>query len=205
LRSRYLFHLHTRYTDGSLTVEDYAGFAEENGVEALIFTEHVTMPLRYDFSQFLEDIDRGRRNHPGLRLLAGVEAKILPGGRLDAPDDIIRAAEVVGIACHGFPPDLELYLQSMERRLASEMEDKPRIWVHPGLFFLTHDHLRRRVTRSQLKRLADVANSHGVFGESNVKYGLPDALFPGRWFLRGITGWDIHHAEDLREFLRTRE
>ena len=197
LKSNYLFHLHTHHTDAFLSVDDYARYAFENGFSSVIYTEHVNRDLGFDFPQFVQEVETCRQRYPSLDLVVGVEAKILPGGGLDIPDEIIDSIELIGIACHGFPRDGDLYFEVMEGVLTDPLWGKERVWVHPGLFFLQFPELRLRDWRQRLRKLADIVNDNGMYGEKNIKYGLPSLIFPELWFSRLIIGWDLHNQEDL--------
>jgi histidinol phosphatase-like PHP family hydrolase len=88
------YHCHTNYTDGLHTVEEIAKYCNEHGVEELAICEHVKRELTYDFDQLLSDIKlanlRSRVN-----IFTGVEAKILPDGTLDCPEEIKKKVDIV--------------------------------------------------------------------------------------------------------------
>jgi histidinol phosphatase-like PHP family hydrolase len=202
LASKYLFHLHTHHTDALLSVNDYLRFASANGYDSVIFTEHVNRDLHYDFDRFVDEVEDARRRHPEVTSIVGVEAKILPEGELDIPEKILDKVELIGIACHSFPGDSELYFRVMEKILTSPLWGKEKVWVHPGLFFLRFPELKKGNWLQDLRRLTEMANRSGVYGETNMKYGLPTSVFPSAWFDHGIIGWDLHHMEDLERVRR---
>lgn len=43
------WHLHTNYTDGENTVEEYCEQAVKNGLKLLVFSEHVRRELIYSY------------------------------------------------------------------------------------------------------------------------------------------------------------
>src|SRR6266536_2153733 len=99
-----LFHFHTRFTDGLSSIDDYFKFAQGNRVEQLVFLEHIRRNPRYSLVDFLTQIRECERVYeiPGF---VGFEAKLLPEGTLDASDEHLALAEVIGIAEHGFADD----------------------------------------------------------------------------------------------------
>src|ERR1035437_6033754 len=102
----YLFHLHTRYTDGALSPNEYFEFAQQHGYQRLIFLEHIRRSPKYDVSQFISEI-RECESRFEVAATIGFEAKVLPGGDLDISDEHLKLAQVVGIAEHGFKGSLK--------------------------------------------------------------------------------------------------
>ena len=199
LRREYIFHIHTHHTDGSSSVREYMEFASMKGIETVIFTEHVRKNLDYDFDALVFDIEKAHREFPGVEPVLGVEAKILPGGGLDISPYVIEKASVICIACHSFPSDIELFLSVMEDIFSNRYKDKIRVWVHPGMFFRKHRHLiNREDFKERVTRLVETVNRHSVYGENNLKYNLPGAIFPVSLFKSCITGTDAHSIEDLQ-------
>jgi len=130
LKSKYIFHLHTKYTDGLSSVEEYCLWASKNGCDAVICTEHVRKELSYDFHGFLSEIEDAKRQFPGLDIWVGVEAKVLPGGELDVPEGILSGIDIVCFACQTFPVDVDLYGRSFERLFSdARWKNHIRVWV----------------------------------------------------------------------------
>ena len=100
LSRRYIFHLHTNYTDGLSSIEDYCLWASRNGCDTIVFTEHVRKELSYDFYSFLSDIENAKRKFPNMDIWVGVEAKILLDGELDISDEVLPKIEIICFACH---------------------------------------------------------------------------------------------------------
>jgi putative hydrolase len=100
------FHVHSTFSDGASTLAENVLAAGERGLATLCLADHVRRDTTWvpDFAAAV----RRYRSQPGLRVLAGVEAKILDGsGRLDVPPDLDRCAgiDLVLIADHQFPAD----------------------------------------------------------------------------------------------------
>lgn len=200
-RERYIFHVHTGYTDGQSTVGDYFEWAAPRGYEAIIFTEHARADISYDFGAFLDDIEDAGKRFPWITAVAGAETKLLPGGRLDISDDVSSMVRVIGIACHSFPGDIGLYERSFEALLKSGGYDGHiLVWVHPGRFLKRLGLLDGNTER--LAALVRMAARKGVFIERSLREGLP----PGR-ALKGIppgmvvTGCDAHSTGELERLL----
>ena len=202
LAGKYIFHLHTDYTDGYSSIHDYLEYASNHRLESVVFTEHVHLDLAYDFNAFCRELDKKKKMFPELDVWLGIEAKILANGKLDVPPEVRERVDLLCIACHSFPPDADLYFQVMTRVFQNEWTDKVRIWVHPGLLFLRHPQLQ--MVENWQQKMADLvglANRLGIFGEINLKYDLPTALFPWSWFELTLTGLDAHSTADLDQRL----
>ena len=200
LSQKYIFHIHTDYTDGHNSIHDYLEFAADHGIKSVVFTEHVHRDLSYDFNAFCDELERRKRMFPELDVWLGIEAKILANGRLDAPLKLKDRVDLLCIACHSFPLDAERYFKVMAGVFEEEWADKIRIWVHPGLFFLRNIPLMAVENWQQkMEHLVALANRCRIFGEINVKYNLPTALFPHTLFEQTIIGMDAHSTTDLKQ------
>jgi putative hydrolase len=98
------FHVHSTFSDGASTLAENVRAAAERGLATLCLADHVRRDTTWvpDFAAAVQRY----RSQPGLRVLAGVEAKILDGsGRLDVPPGLDRCAgiDLVLIADHQFP------------------------------------------------------------------------------------------------------
>jgi putative hydrolase len=97
------FHVHSTFSDGASTLADNVRAARERGLRTLCLVDHVRRDTTW-VPEFTAAV-AGYRGRPGLRVLSGVEAKILDtGGRLDAPP-VLDGIDLVLIADHQFPAD----------------------------------------------------------------------------------------------------
>jgi len=97
------FHVHSTFSDGASTLADNVQAARERGLRTLCLVDHVRRDTTW-VPEFTAAVDK-YRGQPGLRVLAGVEAKILDGsGRLDIPA-ALAGIDLVLIADHQFPAD----------------------------------------------------------------------------------------------------
>jgi putative hydrolase len=98
------FHVHSTFSDGASTLAENVQAARERALRTLCLVDHVRRDTTWvpDFAAAV----RRYRYEAGLRVLAGVEAKILDSsGQLDVPPDLARCEEIdlVLIADHQFP------------------------------------------------------------------------------------------------------
>lgn len=202
LKSKYIFHLHTNYTDGQSSIEEYCTWAANNGWDTLVFTEHVRKRLAYDFCSFLSDIENARQEFPKLTIWVGAEAKILPGGGLDIPDEILPKIQLICFACHSFPEDINLYKISFERLFSEDRwKSHVRVWVHPGYFLDRLGAMDKYL--HVLNGLASFAISEGVFIEHNLRYKLPPEMIIGNVpRSKLVVGLDAHSVESVAELLK---
>lgn len=135
-KEKYLFHFHTDFTDGKVTIPEYFQFAVRFGVNRLIFLEHIRKIPSYFVDVFIDQIDRYSKRY-GLPYSIGFEAKLLPNGDLDISNENIEIADVIGMAEHGSLSDLcqmkKALYQAIEK-YSYLAQTKEIVWVHPGLF-----------------------------------------------------------------------
>lgn len=190
------WHVHTEYTDGNNSVYECCQRAEDVGIPLIAFTEHVRKHMSYDFSNLLNDIDIAR-NEFEIIILSGCEAKVLPNGELDAPEDILKEVDYPIFAFHSFPVDIDIYLESLEHVLSCRYINT---WAHPGAFL---DKTGLKIHDYQLMDILDLIRSNRVLIEINRKYRAP----PIKWIdlakMCGISlvrGSDAHDLESIRPF-----
>lgn len=187
------WHVHTNYTDGHNSVDDYCKKALDLGIPLIAFTEHVRKNLDYDFSSFLNDIDEAKENY-NLIILSGCEAKILPDGSLDVDDNILKVVDYPIFAFHSFPSDLNLYLRSLLKVIKNKYVNT---WAHPCAFLQKKN---LELCDSELEEIFDCMQKNGVLLEINRKYSLPSK----RWIdlakannVKFVCGSDVHYLDDL--------
>jgi len=186
LKREYLFHLHTTFTDGTSTVAGYCAYAYVHGYRVLVFTEHVRKELAYDWLDYLEAIGRARMVWPGLEIWCGCEAKVLPGGGLDMPDNL-PGLEVLCIAVHSFDACLASYIYALTAVFAAdEWRDCVRVWVHPGRWLK-----KQGYDDGVLETLVSFATRHDVL----IEYDKALVKMVPREFR--VRGFDAHSVEDL--------
>jgi histidinol phosphatase-like PHP family hydrolase len=196
---KYLFHFHTHFTDGSLAVRDYFDFAENAGIERLIFLEHIRISPAYSVEEYLCQV-RETSRETGIPATVGFETKILDDGRLDISPEHLAQAEVVGLAEHGFPPDVTLWQQSLQRAFdfAGSHNGKPFVWVHPGLTLKRINLLEEK--QQEYLEMVQYARSRGVLIEQNRKYDLIPQALASAAEDDLVHGVDAHRQDDFSRF-----
>lgn len=192
---RYLFHLHTTYTDGKATVAEYFEWGQRAGVERLIFLEHIRANPSYDVQQFVAEV-KACSSECGLPALVGFEAKLLPGGALDIRAEHVALADLLGLAEHSFPGEFALWHASVRAALANcASQERPVVWVHPGLWLQ-----KRGLLAAQDLAYRDLlaeAHALGLKVEWNLRYGLvPPALRGALPPESLVIGADAHRLAD---------
>ncbi|MCD6098086.1 DNA polymerase/3'-5' exonuclease PolX [bacterium] len=96
-----LFHLHTNWSDGVDSIEEYVRVAIELGYQYIGISDH-SKSAHYAnglteervFAQW-EEIDNIQRKYPAIRIFKGIESDILPDGSLDYSDDVLARFDFV--------------------------------------------------------------------------------------------------------------
>jgi histidinol phosphatase-like PHP family hydrolase len=164
----YLFHLHTNYTDGLNSIEDYFRYASKNKFETIVFTEHVRKKISYNFEDYFSEIRRTETKFENVNAIVGVESKIFPDGSIDIPDSILPMIDLLCFACHSFPDDITLYEEAFKEVFVdAKWKSFIRVWVHPGRY-LQRIGLTKHNT-DIFHGLLNTAVDEGVFIENNLK------------------------------------
>jgi DNA polymerase (family 10) len=99
-------HMHTNYSDGRDSLRHMVHAARALGYEYIAITDHSehagasrTLTLD-DMVRQREEIERLREEVPGMAILHGLEADILPNGSLDCPDAVLATLDIVLASLH---------------------------------------------------------------------------------------------------------
>lgn len=99
-------HMHTTYSDGRDTLASMVAACAALGYEYIAITDHsetaaASRTVTIDqLAQQRDEIARLREQYPGMAILHGIEADILPDGRLDFPDAILEPLDIVLASLH---------------------------------------------------------------------------------------------------------
>ncbi len=164
---RGLFHVHTTASDGSDSLEDMVSAAAAAGFAYVAITDHSKiagyahgLDERRVEEQHAE-IDRLQERLPGIAILKGTEADILPDGAIDFGDDFLSRFDVVVASVHS---RFDLPRKEQTRRLVRAAEN-PRVSI---LGHLTGRLLlRREGIAIDLPRVLDAAAASGCAIEIN--------------------------------------
>lgn len=188
------WHIHTSYTDGKNTIDDYCKRAVELDIPLVAFTEHVRHNLDYDFNEYLEDIDNARKQYD-IVILSGCETKVLPDGSLDVDDNILKQVNYPIFAFHSFPKDVNVYINALHKVL-----NNPHVnaWAHPGTF-LSRNGLC--LHEKELSYIFRTISDNDILIELNAKHRTPS----DEWMnlarlhhVRLVRGSDCHRIEELK-------
>jgi DNA polymerase (family 10) len=99
-------HVHTKWSDGTATIEEMARSARERGLRYIAVSEHsrrLTVAHGLDTAQLAkqrDEIDRVNARLADIAVLAGIEVDVLEDGTLDLPDSALARLDIVIAAVH---------------------------------------------------------------------------------------------------------
>jgi DNA polymerase (family 10) len=159
--------MHTRWSDGSDSIEDMARAAKALGYEYIAITDH-SQSLKFVGGVSIEELREHVKiaqkvtDKVGIAVLMGSECDILPDGRLDYPDEVLRTLDVVVCSVHtrlGMPRD------EMTGRITKALEN-PHVDIlgHPTGRLLG----QREAYEVDIERLIETAHRTGAALEINA-------------------------------------
>ncbi len=193
-------HVHSKYSDGTATLEELVRFGQKMGYEYIAVCDH-SQSVKYAHGLEVDrlrkknaEIDRINARLEGFRLLKGTEVDILPDGSLDYPDEVLAELDFVVASVHQWRKD-----EDATERILRAMEN-PYVHAigHPtGRLIST-----REGYRVDIEALVEKALETGTFLEINAYYERLDlndvhARLAGE---RGVLleiGTDAHQAGQL--------
>jgi DNA polymerase (family X) len=99
-------HMHSTWTDGTVSIEEMAAAAKQRGLKYIAITDHskrVTMVGGLDARRLRQqwaEIDKLNARLSGITVLKGVEVDILERGGLDLSDDVLAEADWIVASVH---------------------------------------------------------------------------------------------------------
>jgi putative hydrolase len=213
------FHVHSTFSDGASTPAENVRAARERGLRTLCLVDHVRRDTAW-LPEFTAAVDRLRRQ-PGLRVLAGVEAKILDAaGRLDLPPGL-DGIDLVLIADHQFPGEqgpvhpaqlrtaigngamtaaeaIELLCEASAS--APNVTDRRCVLAHLFSLLPKIGLDEAMVPEPLLAKLASRVAGAGAMVEINEKWACPSARAVAAMVRAGVpvvAGSDSHHCRDV--------
>jgi len=165
---RGVLHCHTTYSDGKASIVDMAAAAAARGWSYLAITDHSRSAFYAgglspeDIARQHEEIDRVNATRPGVRVLKGIEADILPAGHLDYDEAVLNSFEIVVASVHS---RFTLDRRAMTARILRALDD-PRVTIlgHPTGRLL----LRRPPYAVDVEAVLEKAAAVGVAVELNA-------------------------------------
>lgn len=111
-----VFHVHSTYSDGGLSIAELTVQCRDLGYEYLGLSDH-SQSARYaggltlaDLNRQLAEVEKVRAENPDFGLFWGIESDILADGALDYPDEVLAGFDFVIASVHsGFSmPEKEM-------------------------------------------------------------------------------------------------
>lgn len=126
------FHTHTKWSDGSLTIEQTASEAQRLGFKFIAITDHmghlkIAKALdEKNIKKYLKEIDRVQKKFK-IKIFKGAEIDIRKDGNLDISDSVLKELDVVIGAIHS-----PFRTSNMTKRICYALENYPiNILAHP--------------------------------------------------------------------------
>jgi putative hydrolase len=220
------YHVHSTFSDDAVsTLEENLSMAELAGLRTICMVDHVRSDTPW-VPHLVEQV-RSLRRVEGLRVLVGVESKILNrSGALDLPADAAGVDHVL-IADHQYPSESGPMSPSAVRTLIAERElsiedavacildatvsamksvERPVV-AHPFSLLPKLGFGESRVSDAQLQHFAIGAMRSGALVEINEKWDCPGVRLAAALSDAGVclvAGSDSHHCGSVGAYDRIR-
>ena len=195
-------HLHSKWSDGTSSIEEIAKAARERGYQYIALCDH-SKSLRIahglDETRLLkqiEEIDRINEKLKGFQILKGTEVDILTDGKIDHPDKVLQKLDYVVAAVHsGFKQEKE----KMTKRIVRALEN-------PLVHCLAHPTGRLLGARApyevDIDEVMEAAKKYGKVLEINATFERLDlddihCMKAKEMGIRMAIGTDSHHPDQL--------
>lgn len=162
------FHCHSKWSDGAATIEEMALAAHKLGFKYFGIADHsqsLTVASGLSSERVHKqqaEIDKLNARLKGITLLKGTECDILPDGRLDYPDEVLKTFDYVVASVHA---NFNQTVEAMTTRII-------RAISHPLVTMLGHATgrllLRREAYKVDLEAVLKAAAQHGTWIEINA-------------------------------------
>ncbi|MHA2637451.1 MAG: helix-hairpin-helix domain-containing protein, partial [bacterium JZ-2024 1] len=114
-------HVHSKYSDGTQTIEELMDEAEKMGYEYIAVADH-SQSVKWAHGMSVEriqkqweEIERIQKKRKKVRILKAAEVDILSDGTVDYPDEILRKLDFVIVAVHiGWKDNTERILKALD-------------------------------------------------------------------------------------------
>jgi len=162
-----IMHIHSKYSDGTSTIEEMARAAKALGMKYLGMADH-SQAVTYAGGLTPEDVKRQHKEIDSLNkkmedfyILKGIECDILKDGKLDYSDSLLKTFDFVIAAIHS---NFNMTEAEMTKRICKAMKN-------PYITMLAHPTGRLLLSREPYKvdmhEVIDAAAKNGVSIEIN--------------------------------------
>ncbi|QWG22302.1 DNA polymerase/3'-5' exonuclease PolX [Bradyrhizobium sediminis] len=166
-------HVHSDWTDGTVTIAEMAAAAQARGYEYIALTDHsrrVAMTHGLDparLARQIREIDRLNEGLKNFTILKGIEVDILRDGSLDLPESSLAKLDIVVAAVHSH---FDLPRQAQTERVVRALENRHvSILAHPTGRLIGE----REPYDIDMDRVISTARKAGCYLEINAE---PDRL-----------------------------
>jgi len=197
------FHVHSNYSDGSLTIEEMVKAAKDRGYKALAFTDHSqSLNIANGLSEKevkkqWKEIEEVRKKHPDFLILKGTEVDIKKDGTLDYRDEILKGFDIVIASVHS---NFNLSKDEMTDRIIKAAKN-PYVTIlgHPTGRMLG----QRQPFDFDFEKVLEVVKENDVILEINSspsRFDLDDemAYQALKTKVKLTINTDSHHSDQLR-------
>jgi DNA polymerase (family 10) len=166
---RGILHVHSEWSDGKCSIEEWARLARERGYEYIAICDHSAAAEHYAhglsadrLAEQIDAIDAVNTKAAGVTVLKGIESDILDDGRLDTPDALLARLDLVVASVHSH---FTMPEADMTARICRALEN-PHVGIlgHPTGRLL----LQREGYAVDLEAVLAAAKRHGVALELNA-------------------------------------
>jgi len=161
-------HVHTRWSDGTASIEEMAGKAQRLGLEYLAVCDHSkSLGIARGLNEArlreqMAEIDGLNEELDGFTVLKGIECDIKADGSLDLPDSVLRDLDFIVASIHsGFKAEEK---QMTTRMVSAIHNDYVSAIGHPTGRLIQ----RRRPYALNLDEVFEAAAAQGVMMEINA-------------------------------------
>jgi len=200
-----VFHIHTTYSDGANSIEDYVKVAIEKGYEYIGISDHsqnasYANGLTYErLIRQREEIEQLNRKYYPFKIFWGIEADILDDGSLDYGEDILSLFDFVIASIH---THLSPLVDNTSRILSAIFSDYATIIGHPqGRLLLARDSYKidKSLLFSEAKRHGKIIEINAQPQRLDIDYkSIREFSLPS---IRYVISPDAHSISDM-DFVR---
>lgn len=198
--------MHTKWSDGSNTIEEMALAAKKLGYQYIAITDHsghLGIAKALDRKRILwqrKEIDNANKKVNGIAVLQGTEVDISSDGSVELEDNVLKQLDVVVASVHsGFKTPKDKMIRRVMKAMENEHVD---IIAHPTGRLLQ----KRKPFEIDLDAVFDKAKETGTILEINAypeRLDLKDSHVRAavKADVKLVISTDAHHAEQLN-FMR---